>query len=151
MCIAAFAIVAILVAGVVDAYALMPFGVGVEGRQFIPLTAMFLVLCGWTIQQGHQTITALSPGVRRAIRSTGLVSAICLVLLWLLAWLVNGRKSANGIHGSWNLLAHTQWKPPLGWDTWLVLAIMATLLGCGAAIAGFVQGTADPGPSRAGT
>ena len=124
----------VLVAGIVDATALLPFGVGDQERQFIPLTAMFLVLCGWIVQRHHERLRTVLPSAVPVIRIAGIASSTFLVLLWLLAWLASSRKSANGLTGPWNFATHPQWSPPLGWDLWIAMAAIGALLACAGAV-----------------
>jgi hypothetical protein len=138
ICIAATAAAALLIPAIVDATSLLPFRIGIEERQFIPVTAMLLVLCGWIVQEHRGDISRRLPETRRIFGVVGVASSIYLTSLWFLGWLVSSHKSANGRNGSWSFLLHPQWSPPLGWEPWLVLAIIGVVLACAGAVGEFV-------------
>jgi hypothetical protein len=94
-------------------------GIGLNGREYMPLLVAFPMLAGEIVYRNRARISTTLAGTLAALATTAGV-------LQFIAWYLNGRRAAVGIAGSLLFPADADWGPPLGWLVWVAVA------GCGA-------------------
>jgi hypothetical protein len=94
-------------------------GIGLNGRQYMPLLVAFPMLAGEIVYRNRARISTTLAGTLAALATTAGV-------LQFIAWYLNGRRAAVGTAGSLLFPADADWDPPLGWLAWVAVA------GCGA-------------------
>ena len=109
-------------------------GIGINGREYMPVLVGFPILAGEIVYRNR---TRLS----RALARTLAVLATLAGGLQFVAWYFNARRAAVGTAGSLMFPAHAQWSPGLGWFPWIVVA------GCGALL---IAATSIPWRDRRG-
>jgi hypothetical protein len=93
-------------------------GIGINGREYMPVLVAFPMLAGEVVYRNRDRIS------RRTAVALAVLAAQAGVLQFI-AWYLNGRRAAVGISGSLLFISHAHWKPPLGWLLWIAVA------GCG--------------------
>ncbi|MFZ1993902.1 MAG: DUF2142 domain-containing protein, partial [Solirubrobacteraceae bacterium] len=103
-------------------------GIGINGREYMPVLVGFPMLCGEILYR-HRDRISHAHGV--------LVTALatCAAVIQFVAWYLNGRRSAVGVGGSLLYPSHAAWSPPLGWVLWLVVAAAGAALVASVALA----------------
>jgi hypothetical protein len=96
-------------------------GIGIIGREYLPVLVGFPMLCGEVLYRQR---------ARLARRDTAVLASLAAIaaVIQLLAWYYNGRRSAVGTGGSFLFASHPGWSPPLGWVPWLAVAVCATAM-----------------------
>jgi Predicted membrane protein (DUF2142) len=96
-------------------------GIGLNGREYMPVLVAFPILAGEIVNRNRARLSTALAGTLAALASTAGV-------LHFIAWYLNGRRAAVGTSGNLLFPSHAQWNPPLGWAMWVTVA------GCGALI-----------------
>lgn len=96
-------------------------GIGIIGREYLPVLVGFPMLCGEVLYRqrariSHRDAAALAP-----------LATIAAVIQFV-AWYLNGRRSAVGTGGPLLFVSHAGWSPPLGWVPWLAVGACGALL-----------------------
>jgi Predicted membrane protein (DUF2142) len=105
-------------------------GFGVQGRHYLAIVVVLALLIGEVLSGSYR-----ADAIRSVASATGWFSAHWPALLGLLAavgqltaWWVNSRRYAVGTSGHWWFLGSAQWSPPLGWEPWLAVILVACAL-----------------------
>ncbi len=96
-------------------------GIGIIGREYLPVLVAFPMFCGELVYRHRSSLPA---------RATIVLSALATVAaaLQFVTWYLNGRRSAVGTGGPLLFAAHATWSPPLGWAAWLAVGAAGALL-----------------------
>lgn len=134
------AVIALVVVGTgllalaVYASAFFPIGAAIQGRHFLPVFSLALVLAGVVLPRN------LPPrAMNRLFWGVGVLAAVVQVV----GIYANGRRYAVGTKGPVWWVPDARWEPVLGWWPWLGGAVLA------AALLGFVVVSYRPTPRRA--
>lgn len=90
-------------------------GIGLNGRQYMPVLVAFPLLAGEVVYRNRAKLSA-------ALLRTLAALACTAGVLQFIAWYLNGRRAAVGIAGSLLFPAHARWSPPIGWTPSIPLA-----------------------------
>jgi hypothetical protein len=96
-------------------------GIGIVGREYMPVLVAFPMLAGEVLYRNRSRIGAREA---RAVTALATIAAI----LQFVAWFFNGRRSAVGTGGTLLFPSHATWTPPLGWGLWLAVGACGALL-----------------------
>jgi hypothetical protein len=96
-------------------------GIGIIGREYLPVLVGFPMLCGEVLYR-HRA--RLSQRDATAVASLATTAAV----IQFVAWYLNGRRAAVGTGGSLLFVSHAGWSPPLGWGPWLAIGACGALL-----------------------
>lgn len=110
-----------LIAGCLSAFWLRRWGIGMQGRYFLPLLVSVPLLAGEIIRSGHTRLTGLWP------RRMGAWVAIVVAAIQLVAWYSNSRRYAVGLSGPVFFFGREEWTPPWGYLPWAVTACLGCL------------------------
>ena len=115
-------LLALLAAGLVTAYVVYsivfsPLGAALQGRHMLPLFVALPLMSGIVVVERLRS-SSLRDALPRLYAVTGAVVGV----LQLAAVYVNAHRYAVGTSGPLWFLGHEQWRPPLGWPVWLVIA-----------------------------
>jgi hypothetical protein len=103
-------------------------GIGINGREYMPVIVAFPMLAGEVVYRNRAAIS------RRAGTALATLATLAGVLQFV-AWYLNGQRAAVGTTGSLQFVSRPGWSPPLGWWPWIavagagVLMLMSTSLG----------------------
>jgi hypothetical protein len=116
-------------------------GIGIIGREYLPVLVAFPMLCGEVVYRHRASLAARD--------ATALVSlATITALLQFIAWYLNGRRSAVGMSGSLLFASHAGWSPPLGWVVWLAVGACGALLLASVPLSRLAPARMAPAPVR---
>ena len=96
-------------------------GIGIIGREYLPVLVGFPMLCGEVLYRQRARLA------RRDTASLASLATIAAVIQFV-AWYLNGRRSAVGTGGPLLFVPHAGWTPPLGWVPWLAVGACGALL-----------------------
>jgi hypothetical protein len=96
-------------------------GFGVQGRYVLPLAVLLPLCAGYTILRNRHRFDHLRP--QHLITYFALIAAG----VQLAGWYANARRHAVGTKGPVIFFGRSQWKPPLGWWPWALLALLGAL------------------------
>jgi predicted membrane protein DUF2142 len=96
-------------------------GIGINGREYMPVLVAFPMLCAEVLYRNRARISSVDATV---LASLATIAAI----LQFIAWYLNGRRSAVGTGGPLLFASHAGWSPPLGWVPWLAVSACGALL-----------------------
>jgi Predicted membrane protein (DUF2142) len=96
-------------------------GIGIIGREYLPVLAGFPMLCGEVL---YRQRARLAQRDAAALASLATIAAV----IQFVAWYYNARRSAVGTGGSLLFASHAMWSPPLGWVPWLAVAACGALV-----------------------
>ena len=93
-------------------------GFGLQGRHYLALVVVLALLAGEVLGARATRLEARWPAVLGLLVAVG----------QLTAWWVNSRRYAVGSAGSWWFLGSARWSPPLGWEPWVAVVLVACVL-----------------------
>jgi predicted membrane protein DUF2142 len=96
-------------------------GIGIIGREYLPVLVGFPMLCGEVVYRQRARLA------RREAAALASLATIAAVIQFV-AWYLNGRRSAVGTGGPLLFVSHAGWSPPLGWGAWLAVGACGALL-----------------------
>jgi hypothetical protein len=96
-------------------------GIGIIGREYLPVLVGFPMLCGEVL---YRQRARLAQRDAAALASLATIAAV----IQFVAWYLNGRRSAVGTGGPLLFASHAAWSPPLGWVPWLAVAACGALV-----------------------
>jgi len=116
----ALALASLSVIGIAAA-AVMPTGYTIRGRYILPALFPLGLIAGEVLYRSSGRLVAVAKG--------SIASAVsCLAAtLALVGWFTAAHRYAVGTSGTWLFLGVAQWQPPLGWLTWLIVAILGAV------------------------
>lgn len=103
----------------VYASAFFPIGAGIQGRHFLPLVSLAVVLSVTAIARRPDLSPRFGPRLYLSV-------AVVVFVVQALALYTNGRRYAVGTAGPWWWVPDAQWVPVGGWTPWLALSIVAS-------------------------
>jgi hypothetical protein len=95
-------------------------GIGINGREYMPLLVAFPLLAGEILLSRR---LSLSGATTRWLAALAALSGV----LQFVAWYLNGQRAAVGVSGQLLFAGSAAWRPPLGWLTWMVIAGVGAL------------------------
>ncbi len=96
-------------------------GIGINGRQYMPVLVAFPMLAGEVLYRNRARIS------RRVALALAALATQAGVLQFI-AWYLNGRRAAVGTAGDLLFVPDAQWRPPLGWWPWIAIACCGALM-----------------------
>ncbi len=122
-----------------DALVYRHTGFGLQARYVLPVLMMVPLVAGEILRERPPLA---APG--RAPELLLAAGLTVVAVLQLVAWWVNAAAAAGRPRTSF-FPDHAAWSPPLGWDPWLAVAVIACLL---LAAGGWIAGLLDGGMNR---
>ena len=98
-------------------------GYGAQGRHVLPVLVLVPLWAGEVVRRHPAGLAWVAPA------AGGLWAAGHAV-----AWLVNARRGAVGVDGSWWFAGPAEWSPPGGWWPWAVMALAGAALALAAGV-----------------
>lgn len=126
--VAASVVVSVLVFVAVDGT-----GFPMQGRYVLPFVVVVPLLAGELVARERGRLPSLRRLPLFPVVTVGAAAA------HFAGWVVNSRRAAVGVFGPLFFSGQSQWRPPLGWAPWLVVAATGSLLLAAAGISGYRQ------------
>ncbi len=111
-----------LVSASLSALLFRPWGLGRQGRYFLPIAATIPLLSAEILRESRSRLGKLWPNSFPRWVASG-VGTVHLV-----AWWSNSRRHSVGTNGPILFLMEPRWVPPGGWFVWSVAALLGSLL-----------------------
>lgn len=118
--IAAAGVLALLLVPVVWSLFGRAVGIGIIGREYMPVLVGFPMLCGEVLHRQRARL------VRRGASALASLATIAAIIQFV-AWYYYARRSAVGTGGPLLFVSHAEWSPPLGWVPWLAVSACGAL------------------------
>ena len=97
-------------------------GADVQGRHVLPFAVVVPMLAGELLFRNRARLALLDLGALFGLVALGVAG------LQLVGWLTNSFRQSVGIEGPRFFLTHAAWSPPLGWLSWLFVALVGAAL-----------------------